>query len=560
MAEGKEDREYLGLEAGMRDLRYSVDNLVFKAVKSALPEKLGAVAAVAHALEVSFRAGMQAQNKLASMMAATGRGLNQHTQALNIQGVTFEKAVAAAADTFTAGLRTNVKSSAVLIGQLKVLDLDTKAAAQFLAHNTQLLGVNARQSQATLKGAVETAAAYRISGDAMISAMRALRKTLESASAAYGPKVATAITQATTELQGRVGQGSQGALESVINQLAAGTEESNKLLLRLGVPLEMFASQDPKEITRGVEMAMQTVKSITGGVRGGAAAGIMKDAIAKGWGINDSFILLADKLADPLHKLDEKSLKELNMLALQNDLSQNLSLILTPLKESALKMLNVAAEFTAKVVGFLGPIVKYLGQAVLVLTAMKGLSVLTLAALTVDKFMQKFKGPGKNFIGPVLPLRHRIKNTGTNFIKSLAPEGGMAGLRAKGAKSAFARMLGQRFAFGALGGPIGIGISLALPMILGGLTSLFGSKSERDRKEDEAQEERKRTADALSNKSPQLIQLQSIAANMRQANAVWNEINNRSAEDNAKSHELLANLHDIQGDNNTFGMPVSENK
>jgi len=549
MAEGKKDREYLGLEAGMRDLRYSVDNLVFKAVKSALPEKLGAVAAVAHALEVSFRAGMQAQNKLASMMAATGRGLNQHTQALNIQGVTFEKAVAAAADTFTAGLRTNVKSSAVLIGQLKVLDLDTKAAAQFLAHNTQLLGVNARQSQATLKGAVETAAAYRISGDAMISAMRALRKTLESASAAYGPKVATAITQATTELQGRVGQGSQGALESVINQLAAGTEESNKLLLRLGVPLEMFASQDPKEITRGVEMAMQTVKSITGGVRGGAAAGIMKDAIAKGWGINDSFILLADKLADPLHKLDEKALEELNLLALQNDLSQNLSLIFTPVKESVLKTLNAVAKLTVEVVKYLGPIVKYLSQAILVLTAMKVLQTVMAQAMTSPLLGLRgtiaekgFRGAGKGFW-----------EKGKGFMKSLAPKVGQG-------KVAWAKALGGRFAMGALGGPIGIGISLALPVILGGLTSLFGSKSERDRKEDEAQEERKRTADALSNKSPQLIQLQSIAANMRQANAVWNEINNRSAEDNAKSHELLANLHDIQGDNNTFGMPVSENK
>jgi hypothetical protein len=153
-----------------------------------------------------------------------------------------------------------------------------------------------------------------------------------------------------------------------------------------------------------------------------------------------------------------------------------------------------------------------------------------------------FRGAGKGFW-----------EKGKGFMKSLAPKVGQG-------KVAWAKALGGRFAMGALGGPIGIGISLALPVILGGLTSLFGSKSERDRKEDEAQEERKRTADALSNKSPQLIQLQSIAANMRQANAVWNEINNRSAEDNAKSHELLANLHDIQGDNNTFGMPVSENK
>jgi len=518
MADPKEpfDKDTLThLDASVRDLSYTLDTIVFRALKNALPPIKG-MGLASQQVAVAVRDSIRVQSKLAKVLASTGHNLATHAGALNQVGATFEQAGEAVSDAFLAGVRRSGKDTIKLLAQSKALDLDTKALAATMTFNRRTLGVSSDRSVQLAKTFVEVGAQFGITGDAIVRSMNALRPALESAAASFGTGTAVAIQEAATTMVGTFGLGAQKSLESVMGKLMGGTAESTKLAMRLGVPLELLASNLSGDIVKATEIALSRVTELTSGFKGTPGAGLIKGALSKSLGINDAFINLGMMLNDPLQKMNELQIQQLTAQRLQNDFSQAMEAIVTPMKVEVLKMLNSFTKFIDVFKGFMAAILAYTSKALLIWGSIKLIQIAIKAATNSSARFTKAAAmkPQSSILGPA----------GTPLTGPAVGRGGAL--------------------MAMMGGPAGIGIAAASifgPM----LWSFFSGKSEEEkRRHQEAQEERKRTADALTKSSPHLMELKSLSADMRRVAITWELYQDSQSTIGNKSNEFLEKIHD----------------
>jgi hypothetical protein len=223
-------------------------------------------------------------------------------------------------------------------------------------------------------------------------------------------------------------------------------------------------------------------------------------------------------LNDPLQKMNELQIQQLNAQRLQNDFSQAMEAIVTPMKVEVLKMLNSFTKFIDVFKGPMAAILAFTSKALLIWGSMKLIQIAFKAAsMRYQTFMTAAIGTAA--------VTERV---GSAFVGHPAK----AGLGRGGALMA------------AMGGPVGVGIAAASifgPM----LWSFFSGKSEEEkRRHQEAQEERKRTADALTKSSPHLMELKSLSADMRRVAITWELYQDSQSTIGNKSNEFLEKIHD----------------
>jgi len=505
-----DQRTFSHLDASVRDLSYSLDTTVFRLIKDALPPIRG-MGLAAQQMAVAVRDSIKMQNKLAGLLSFTGRNLANNTHHLDQVGVTFEQAGDAIADTFLTGVRRNVKDTVRLLAQSKSLGLDTRALADNMTFNRRTLGISTDASIQLARSFVEVGSQFGITGDAIVKSMQALRPALESAAASFGPGTAAAIEEAAATMTGRFGLGAQKALESIMSKLVGGTAESTKLAMRLGVPLELLASDISGDIVEATKIALNRVTELTSGFKGTPGAGLIKGALSKSLGINDAFINLGIMLNDPLQQMNSLQIEQLQAQRLQNDLTQALSVIMTPMKVDVLKLLNIFVGWINFASGFIAGVIKFSSKFLITLFALKAL-----------QRIRAFKDDKRDGLL-------------TRMLFALRTGGRGKGWRVKGK--------GMQ-ALGFLGGPVGIaalGVAMFGPMLFSAIT---GKSEEEKRRHREAQEERKRTADALTKSSPHLAELKSLGADMRRAAITWELFQESQSGIGTKTNEVLEKIHD----------------
>ena len=487
---------------------------MFRAIKNLAP-KIAGFGLAAQQMSVAVRDSIKIQNKLSGILASTGREFAKNTNVLNQTGVTFEQSADAVADAYMAGTRQNIRSSIKLLAQSKALGLDTKALANSMTFNRRTLGISSDNSVKLAKSFVEVGAQFGIAGDVIVRAINALKPALESAAASFGPGTATAIQSAMTTMMGTFGQGAEGALKSVMIKLTAGNAESTKLAMRLGLPLELLASNLPGDIVKATTMALSRVTELTSGFKGTPGAGLLKESLSKSLGINDAFINLGMMLNDPLERLNDNAIEQLNNQRMLTDLTQQLSVIMTPLKVDALKLLNAFVGYVDMLRGPLVATISFMSKVLAIFTALK-LSQMIFHGVSLKYDKLKLAAAGRQAAGFG---RTTLGRTGGV---------GMGGAL-----------------MGAMGGPVGLGI-LAVSIFGPMLYSAFTAKNEKEKqRHQEAQEERKRTADALTKSSPHLAELKSLSADMRRVAMTWELFQDSSNAIGTKTNETLERIHDV---------------
>lgn len=479
----------------------AITTFIGKKLAKGLTENVGATYALTRAMNSAF----SSQQTLSRLSISTG---NQSMMAINNLSDTFNNvgmSMSESLDMFTSmsrqGLKMTDQSTKDTLSSLTRLGKDVKAHAASIAFNNQTLGISNSHSLKLQSTLIETAAAYHIDSDILVQALNSLSNVLIQSAAVYGKETALALEQATPKLIAAFGPANKKLVEEAANAIFGGTEKSTRLAAMLGLDISNLATGDEATMISTFKEALLALNARIGGASGRGASGFIVPKLLERFGATPGMLQLA-KLGPVSERQLSLNLETLAAQQLQVDLIASLESIMKNLSVALLPLVAVVASFTSKVSELFSTVNGYFIRFISSMVAIK----LVLKARDLIAQTETLKTHAH---------LSRIE-TATWAVRNAVL--GSSGAKAASSMAAGAVAGGARGLLGALGGPIGIGITLAatfLPMLLS------SSEEEIEISKDILSEQEKQTA-ALLNADKQTEWLSRIAGAVARAN-LYNE-------------------------------------
>ena len=266
------------------------------------------------------------------------------------------------------GLDMTSKSNKAIFTKFTILGKDTKALGQFLSFNTQTLGISADRSIDLAESLVETAAAYHINSDSLLTAMNSLSKTFLQVAATYGSGTSEAVIQASTKLVAKYGIANKGLVEEMTSALFAGNAKSTKMAAMLGLDISKLATKNAGEAESLIEQAITAIGQRVGGAAGEGSSGFTVEALLSAFGATPGMLALAN-LGPMTEQQIEESAKSLAEQAKANALATTIETLIKDLTILIMPVLNIVAWLA-----------KFLSQAFTVMNGFFGKFLTIIAA------------------------------------------------------------------------------------------------------------------------------------------------------------------------------------
>jgi len=469
-----------------------------------LTKRMDSVSVASFQLAGILSRAVAQQGDLQRVLISTG---NQSAQSIGNLNKTFNNvglSMSQSIQMFTAmsnnSLKLTDQATKNTLARQAILGKDLQAVASNVAFNTQVLGLSKDSSLQFADTLLEVGAAYGMNSDNLVKAMNSLAQTFIQNAAVYGKGTTEALRNATTELIGRYGAGNAELVKEMAQGLFGGTEKSTRMAAMLGLDISKLATTDSKQMITLFNEALQSLQGRVGGAAGTGMSGLIIPKLLAAFGATPGMLQLAN-LGPMTEQQLAMSAEQLATQQLQADLFAQFNSIIKDLTVMLMPIVTGVAHVT-----------KFLSEA---FTAFGGLLKNILVGFLATKALTQTN-----------VLLNKIRNSKMFAPGGMGPWGMEPGRRAK---------MGTAL-LGALGGPIGIGISAGLTL----LPMLFGLfEDDNKTNKDILSEQEKTTAALVENTNNKF--LGEIATAMTQANIYNLGILNNSEEHLEVSKDIKDN-------------------